>query len=102
VTQLAIDGVASLKLQSLLRSDCYRLPLPGKWWWTIQIGDPKDRLRLLDSYTKIILRCESAGAARRPPQMSSGRKAVVSFGDVCLPLSSSVRFTSSDSAVNSR
>jgi hypothetical protein len=61
VTQLAIDGGASLQLQSLLRSDGYRWPSPGKWWWTIQIGDPRDRLRLLDSYTKIILHCESVG-----------------------------------------
>jgi hypothetical protein len=61
VTQLATDGGASLQLQSLLRSDGYRWPLPGKWWWTIQIGDPKDRLRLLDSYTKIILHCENVG-----------------------------------------
>jgi hypothetical protein len=61
VTQLATDGGASLQLQSLLKSDGNRWPLPGKWWWTIQIGDPKDRLRLLDSYTKIILHCESVG-----------------------------------------
>jgi hypothetical protein len=61
VTQLATDGGASLQLQSLLRSDGYRWPLPGKWWWTIQIGDPKDRLRLLDSYTKLILHCENVG-----------------------------------------
>jgi hypothetical protein len=61
VTQLATDGGASLQLQSLLRRDGYRWPSPGKWWWTIQIGDPKDRPRLLASYTKIILHCESVG-----------------------------------------
>jgi hypothetical protein len=41
VTQLATDGGASLQLQSLLRRDGYRWPSPGKWWWTIHIGDPK-------------------------------------------------------------
>jgi hypothetical protein len=35
--------------------------LPGKWWWTIEIGHPRDRPRLRDSYTKIILHCESVG-----------------------------------------
>ena len=38
VTWLATDGGKSLQLQSLLRSDGFGLPSPGKWWWTIEIS----------------------------------------------------------------
>jgi hypothetical protein len=44
--------------------------LPGKWWWTIKVGHPRDLLRLPDIYAKIILNCESAGVReprRLPP-----------------------------------
>jgi hypothetical protein len=61
VTQLATDDGKSLQLQSLLRSDGFGLPLPGKWWWTIEISNPEDRPRLRNSYSKIILHCESVG-----------------------------------------
>jgi hypothetical protein len=61
VTQLATDGGASLHLDSLLKQDGCRLPLPGKWWWTVKIGDRRDLPRLRNIYAKIIRRCESVG-----------------------------------------
>ena len=63
VTQLATDGGASLHLQSLLKQDGFHWPLPGKWWWTIEIADRRDLPRLRDVYDKIILLCESVGEA---------------------------------------
>jgi hypothetical protein len=70
VTQLAADRGASLQLDSLLKRDGYGWPLPGKWWWTIKIRDPKDLLRLPSIYTKIILVCERVGV-RRPQHLPS-------------------------------
>ena len=61
VTWLATDGGASLQLGELLRGDRSGLRLPGHWWWTIEIGDRRDRPRLLNIYAKIILLCESIG-----------------------------------------
>jgi hypothetical protein len=59
VTQLATDGGASLQLDSLLKQDGFGLPLPGKWWWTIKIGHPRDRPRLRSIFAKTALLCES-------------------------------------------
>jgi hypothetical protein len=42
VTQLATDGGNSLQLESLLARDGHEWPLPGKWWWTINIEHPRD------------------------------------------------------------
>jgi hypothetical protein len=61
VTQLATDGGASLHLDSLLARDGFGWPLPGKWWWTIEIEDRRDLPRLRNIYAKIIRRCESVG-----------------------------------------
>jgi len=61
VTWLATDGGASLQLGELLRGDRSGLRLPGNWWWTIEIGDRRDRPRLLNIYAKIILLCEGIG-----------------------------------------
>jgi hypothetical protein len=69
VTQLAADSGASLQLDSLLERDGFGWPLPGKWWWTIKIGHPRDLPRLRDVFDKIVLLCESIGVTdpRRPP-----------------------------------
>jgi hypothetical protein len=64
VTQLAADDGASLHLDSLLKRDGYGWPLPGQWWWTINIRDPKDLLRLPSVYAKIIRVCESVGVTQ--------------------------------------
>jgi hypothetical protein len=61
VTQLATDGGASLQLQSLLSRDGFGWPLAGKWWWTIEIGHPRDLPRLRNIFDKIVLLCESVG-----------------------------------------
>jgi hypothetical protein len=61
VTWLAADGGASLHLGSLLKRDSVRWPLPGKWWWTVKVGHPRDLPRLRDIYTKIVLLCENVG-----------------------------------------
>lgn len=68
VTKLATDGGDSLQLESLLERDGHGWPLPGKWWWTIKVGHPRDLLRLPDIYAKIILDCESAGV-REPRRL---------------------------------
>jgi hypothetical protein len=68
VTKLATDGGDSLQLESLLARDGHGWPLPGKWWWTIKVGHPRDLLRLPDIYAKIILKCESA-AVREPRKL---------------------------------
>jgi len=65
VTQLATDRGASLQLASLLKQDRFRLPLPGKWWWTIKIGHPRDRPRLRSIFAKTALLCESVGVTDR-------------------------------------
>lgn len=61
VTQLATDGGASLQLDSLLGRDGFGWPLPGKWWWTIEIGHPRDLPQLRNIFDKIVLLCESVG-----------------------------------------
>jgi hypothetical protein len=67
VTQLATDRGASLQLASLLKQDRFRLPLPGKWWWTIKIGHPRDRPRLRSIFAKTALLCESVGVMLAGP-----------------------------------
>lgn len=59
VTTLAAGG--ALQTDSLLDRDDNSWPLPGKWWWTIRVGAPRDIPRLRDVYSKIILACEAAG-----------------------------------------
>jgi hypothetical protein len=51
--------VRPLQLDSLLKQDGFGLPLPGKWWWTIKIGHPRDRPRLRSIFAKTALLCES-------------------------------------------
>jgi hypothetical protein len=61
VTNLAAEG--ALETASLLARDNHTWPLPGKWFWTIEIGSPSDLKRLKASYQKIILICEAVGKA---------------------------------------
>ncbi|GLP83576.1 hypothetical protein [Mycobacterium antarcticum] len=67
VTSLSADG--AIQTQRLLGRDNYSWPLPGKWWWTISVGSPRDIPRLREAYQKIILLCEQANA-ERPEQLS--------------------------------
>jgi hypothetical protein len=69
VTSLAASG--ALQTDSLLHRDGYAWPCPGRWWWTIQVGDVRDLPRLRDVYQDIALRCEAAGATR-PEQLRGG------------------------------
>ena len=59
VTRLATDGGASRQLDSLLERDGFRWPSPGKWWWSVQIGHPRDLPRLREIFDKIVLLCEA-------------------------------------------
>lgn len=61
VTQLATDNGASHQLAHLLSGDGSRWPLPGKWWWSVQIGHPADYPRLRQVFDKIVLLCEAGG-----------------------------------------
>ncbi|MGV9725161.1 hypothetical protein [Nocardia beijingensis] len=62
VTALAAEG--AIQTDNLLYRDRNSWPLPGNWWWTIQVGSPSDLPRLRASYSKIALACESAGLER--------------------------------------
>jgi hypothetical protein len=59
VTNLAAKG--ALYTASMLARDNHTWPLPGKWFWTINVGSAEDLKRLRKVYTKIILICEKAG-----------------------------------------
>jgi hypothetical protein len=61
VTNLAPEG--ALETASWLDRDNYKWPLPGKWWWTIEVGAPKDMRRLKKVYEKIVLLCEAQNVA---------------------------------------
>jgi hypothetical protein len=60
VTRLATDGGASNQLDHLLSRDRYGWPLPGKWQWIVEIGDPRDLPRLRRVFDRIVLLCEEA------------------------------------------
>jgi hypothetical protein len=70
VTRLATDGGASLQLDSLLQREGFRWPSPGKWWWSVQIGHPRDLPRLREIFDKIVLVCESVGV-KEPRRLPS-------------------------------
>lgn len=61
VTNLAANG--ALETASLLAQDNHKWPLPGKWFWSIEVGSPQDLLKLKQCYQKIILICEADGIA---------------------------------------
>lgn len=57
VTNMAPRG--ALETSKRLAADKNKWPLPGKWWWTIEVGSPKHLTRLKQVYEKIILLCEA-------------------------------------------
>lgn len=59
VTNLAAAG--AFHTAGLLARDNHSWPLPGKWFWDIQVGCPRDLERLKATYQKIILICEAQG-----------------------------------------
>jgi hypothetical protein len=44
----------------LLAKDKYKWPIPGDWWWTIEVGSRDDLQRLKGCYENIIRICEDA------------------------------------------
>jgi len=71
VTRLATDSGA-LQLDQLLGRDGFEWPLPGRWWWNVFVGSPRDLPRLRESFPKIVVMCEQAGVTR-PGQLVSQR-----------------------------
>lgn len=59
VTNLA--GAGALKTANLLARDKHSWPLPGLWFWDIQVSPGADLRRLKDSYERIISICEAHG-----------------------------------------
>jgi hypothetical protein len=57
VTNMAPRG--TLETSQRLGADNFKWPLPGKWWWTIEVGSPKHLTMLKQVYEKIILLCEA-------------------------------------------
>jgi hypothetical protein len=58
VTNLAAEG--ALQLAMLLAKDDHKWPLPGNWWWTIEVGSLDDLQRLKRCYENIVRICERA------------------------------------------
>ena len=57
-TNLAGEG--ALHLAMLLAKDKYKWPLPGDWFWTIEVDSLDDLQRLKQCYENIIRICECA------------------------------------------
>lgn len=68
VTTLAAEGARHL--DSLLANDMFSWPSPGKWWWSVWVGDPADVPGLRDRFRRLALQCEAAGVTR--PEMLPG------------------------------
>lgn len=64
----ALAGAGALQTDVLLGRDDFGWPSPGRWWWTVQVGSPRDLPRLRASYSRIALLCEAAGVTR-PEQL---------------------------------
>ena len=64
----ALAAVGALQTDALLGQDDFGWPPPGQWWWTIQVGSPRDLPRLKTAYGRIALLCEAAGVSR-PEQL---------------------------------
>jgi hypothetical protein len=58
VTNLAAEGALQLAMM-LFRDRTW--PVPGDWWWTIEVGSVADLRRLKQCYENIIRICEHAG-----------------------------------------
>ena len=59
VTNLAGEG--ALEVAGRLARDNHSWPLPGDWFWSIQVDSPQALTRLKATYQKIILILEAAG-----------------------------------------
>jgi hypothetical protein len=59
VTNLA--AARALETANLLARDKHSWPLPGRWFWDIQVGPGADLRRLKRCYRHIILICEAQG-----------------------------------------
>lgn len=64
----ALAAVDALQTDALLDRDDFGWPSPGLWWWTVQVGSPRDLPRLKASYSRIALLCEAANVTR-PKQL---------------------------------
>jgi len=62
VTSHAGDGVR--QNYALLGQDGWAWPNPGKWWWSAEVGDPRDIPRLRKCYAELILLCEAEGLSK--------------------------------------
>lgn len=56
VTTLADDGAQQLDV--LLARDNHSWPLPGRWWWSVNVGDVRELPRLKASFNRVVLLCE--------------------------------------------
>lgn len=59
VTNLGTES--ALQLAELLAKDNHKWPVPGDWFWHIEVGSPEDLRQLKRCYENIILICERAG-----------------------------------------
>jgi hypothetical protein len=59
----------ALETVRALSADNFKWPLPGKWWWSIEVGTPKHMRRLKQVYENIILLCEAQNVTR-PEQLA--------------------------------
>lgn len=62
VTRLASDSGAMQQLSRLFRgSGSESYPAPGKWFWTVEIGHPRDLPRMRKAFEELALLCEELG-----------------------------------------
>lgn len=66
VTKLAAEGALQL---DALHGPNFEWPVPGRWWWDIQVGSVRDLPDLRERYTRIISLCEQLGV-ERPEQLA--------------------------------
>lgn len=71
----ALAAVGARQTDALLGRDDFGWPSPGQWWWTVQVGSPRDLPRLRGAYSRIALLCEAAGVTR-PAQLWHGPEEV--------------------------
>ncbi|MDF3044145.1 MAG: hypothetical protein K0R30_373 [Ornithinibacter sp.] len=62
VTTHAGPGVR--RTHALLRRDRHTWPNPGSWWWTIDLAEPSDIMRVRAAYGRAIQACESHGVTQ--------------------------------------
>src|SRR5918995_5286436 len=54
-------GPGVRRTHALLRRDRHTWPNPGSWWWTIDLAEPSDIMRVRAAYGRAIQACESHG-----------------------------------------